>query len=452
MEKHLKDHLYYSDLYDRHTVDMCRRSEQLFDEDDKPLPKAKGVSKKQAEGVKVWAKKWYLRHEMGERYLNKDKTIREWMDADRHRDDLLENAQAPEGIRCLTCRNLVKPTFKDLWHEIDKKPERVLFMYDCPNKCMPRRTFFSDGEEWRVKPHLCPRCDIPLEEKVKDDKKKCVITRTCSKCDHTETSEFEWSQKKEEEFDEKFAVDRDRFCMTAEEGHKYADEKYSWERLGKLMEEINEEEKAREEKLKENPNGFILEGVGRRCAICHNSSREDGSWYDKYGIKCLVCQKAVDAGEIPASLAKDEDSFYTKYDLEHLFNLKGPALRKWVKEGLIKARNISRYGQGIHETIFLMEDNKGFLPPKKMLKSHSVNEVKDGKTWTHMEPWYRFVDPFKHLKNYGIIKHMRVVPPEEMKAREEEEKRKWEEKRARREAKKHVRAKRGKRKSKTDQK
>jgi hypothetical protein len=36
---------------------------------------------------------------------------------------------------------------------------------------------------------------------------------------------------------------------------------------------------------------------------------------------------------------------------------------------------------------------------------------------------------YEPLKKYGIIKHMRVVPPEEMKAREEEKKRKWEEKR-----------------------
>ena len=25
---------------------------------------------------------------------------------------------------------------------------------DCVNKCMPRRAFFSDGEEWRSKPNL----------------------------------------------------------------------------------------------------------------------------------------------------------------------------------------------------------------------------------------------------------------------------------------------------------
>jgi hypothetical protein len=438
MEPHLKPHQYYIDLYDRHTVDICRSTETLFDEDETPLPKVKGMGKKEAEVAMAGVKKWYLRMRAGERYLNKDKTVREWMDADRQRDDLLENAQAPEGIRCLTCRNLAKPTFKQLWSRLDK-PDRVLFMYDCPNKCVPRRAFFSDGEEWRPKQHLCPKCDLPLDQKEKDDGIKLVSTRTCKKCGYTETDELEWSKKKEEEFDEKFAVDRDRFCLSDEEGRKFADMKYSLERLGTLMEEFKKHEEELAEKLKANPNGFILEGAGRRCAICHNSSREDGSWYDKYGIKCLVCQKAIDEGEIAASLAKDEDSFYTKYDLEHLFNLKGPTLRKWVKDGLIKARNISRYGQGVHETIFLMEDNKGFLPPKKILKSHSVNEVKDGQTWTHMEPWYRFVDPFKHLKKYGIIKHMRVVPPEEMKAREEEEKRKWEEKRARREQIKNVR-------------
>ena len=438
MEPHLKSHQHYIDLYDRHTVDICRRAEALFDDDGQPLPKVKGMSKKRSEAAKQGVKKWYLHMQAGERYLNKDKTIREWMDADRERDELLENAQAPEGIRCLTCRNLVKPTFKQLWSQMDK-PDRVLFMYDCPNNCMPRRAFFSDGEEWRPKPHLCPKCDLPLEQSDKDDGKKLLSTRTCPKCGYIETDELEWSHKKEEEFYENFARDRDRFCLSDEDGRKFSDMKYSMERLGTLMEEFKKEEEARAEKLKENPKGFILEGAGRHCAICGESSREDGSWYDKYGIKCLICQKAIDEGEIPASLAKDENSFYTKYDLRHLFNLEGPTLRRWIKDGIIKGRNISRYGQGVHTTIFLMEDNKGFLPPKKMLKSQAVQEVKNGETWTRMEPWYRFVDPMKHLKNYEIIKYMRVVPPEEVKAREEAEKKKWEEKRARREQIKQVR-------------
>ena len=218
-------------------------------------------------------------------------------------------------------------------------------------------------------------------------------------------------------------------------GSEYQDEKWRMEQLGKLADEMKKTGEERAEKLKANPNGFILEGVGRNCAICGNGSREDGSWYDEYGIKCLVCQKAIDVGELPASLAKDKDSWYNRYDLESSFNLKSPTLRKWIKEGIIKARTVSYYGKGSHVDLFLLEDNKDFLPPKEMVKSHYVSEVKDGKTWSSSRPWYQFVNPFEHLKGYKILEHMRVVPPEEMKAREEEKQRKWEEKQER---KKHI--------------
>lgn len=430
---HLKPRQHYIDLYDRHTVERCRSTEKLFEEKDDPLPKKKGVSKKQAAAVNEYAQKWYLKFQTGERHLNKEKTIREWMDADEKRDYLLENTPAPEGIRCLTCRNLVKPSSKYLWWHADDKPDRVLFMYDCPNKCLPHRAFFSDGEEWRTKPHLCPRCNVALETKEEDDGKKVLTARTCPKCKYTESDEYVWSVKKEEEFDPNFATDRDRFCLTDEQGREFSDFKFNLEQMAKFADEWKEQEKAWAEKLEANPKGFILEGIGRTCAICGNGSREDGSWYDKYGVKCLVCQKAIDEGEIPASLAKDKDGWYTKYDLERAFNLKSQTLKKWVKEGIIKSRIVSHYGNGVHTELFLIEDNKDFLPPKKMVKSQSISEVKDGKTWHRSEEWYKFVDPFKHLKGYKIMDHMRVVPPEEMAAREEEKKKKWEQKQALRE-------------------
>lgn len=434
--EYLKSKQYYLDLYDRHTVERCRRTEKLFDEkDSEPLPKVKGVSKKEAEAAREGVRKWYLKIEAGERYLNKEKTIREWMDADEKRDSLLENAQAPEGIRCLTCRNLVKPSSKHLWWHADDKSDRVLFMYDCPNKCLPHRAFFSDGEEWRTKPHLCPRCNVALETKEEEGSEKVTLIRTCTKCDYIETEDIDVSTKKEEEeFDPNFAADRDRFCLTDEQGREFSDFKFSLEQMAKFSDEWKEKEKALAERLKANPKGFILEGVGRNCAICGQGSREDGSWYDKYGLKCLVCQKAIDEGEIPASLAKEKDSWYTKYDLERAFNLKSQTLKKWVREGILKSRTVSYYGKGVHYEFFLIEDNKDFLPPKKMVESRSVHETKDGKTWMRMEEWYKFVDPFKHLKGYKIMEHMRVVPPEEMAAREEEKKRKWEEKQARRAA------------------
>ncbi len=412
MKPNIKTKQYYSDLYDRHTVDMCRRTEQSFKNKDTDLPLAEGITEEEAKGVKKFAMKWYLHMEMGERYLNKEKTIQEWMETDRSKDELYESAQAPEDIRCLTCRNRLKPTFKELWSEIDK-PDRVLFMYDCPNQCLPRRAFFSDGEEWRVKPILCPKCDTALDQKADDNGEKLVTIRTCSKCGYSESDEMVWTHKKDDGVDENFAKDRDRFCMTDEEGKKFQEEKWNLQQMAKFVDEWKEKDKAREEKLKANPKGFHLDGVGYRCAICHDSTKEGDNWYDEFGIKCLVCQKAIDEGEIPASLAKDEDVWYSKFDLDHYFNLKGPTLRKWIKEGIIKPRTVSHYGNGVHFELFLLEDNKEFLPPKKLVESRSVKTRKDGKDWFTTEKWYRFVDPYEHLKGYKILDHLKFIVAED---------------------------------------
>jgi hypothetical protein len=181
------------------------------------------------------------------------------------------------------------------------------------------------------------------------------------------------------------------------------------EKRSEFAKECEEEEKALAEKLKANPKGFHLEGEGYTCFICGGQTPKGDNWYDEWGIKCLVCQKAIDDGEIPASLAKEKDSWYSKNDLERNFNVKGPGLRKWIKEGIIKARTVSQYGNGVHTQLFLIEDNKDFLPPKKLVEWQSVSEIKDGKKWYRSEPWYRFVDPYKHLKGYKIMDHLKFV-------------------------------------------
>jgi predicted Zn-ribbon and HTH transcriptional regulator len=109
-------------------------------------------------------------------------------------------------------------------------------MYDCPNKCVPRRAFFSDGEEYRVKPNLCPKCDIKLNQEEINTEEKLVTKYTCFKCGYTNTEELIWIHKKEEPIDENFAADRDRFCLTEEQGKKYQSERWNLEQLGKFAE------------------------------------------------------------------------------------------------------------------------------------------------------------------------------------------------------------------------
>jgi hypothetical protein len=404
MEKHLKPFLHYSDLYDKYTVEHCRRIEKSLNEKDIDLYKDKKISKKQVAHIKKYINEMYLHYQSGERYLNKESTIREWMSNDQRKDELYESTQAPEDIRCLTCRNRMKPTFKQLWSTQDKG-DRILFMYDCPNNCVPRRAFFSDGEEWRIKPDLCPQCDTPLKHEADSNEEKIITTYTCSKCSYTKTDEFVLT-KKEEDIDENFAKDRDCFCMTEEDGKKFQEEKWQLAQLGKFAEDWTKEQKARDEKLKANPNGFHLDGQGYGCFICGAGTHEGDNWYDKYGIKCLICQKAIDNGEIPASLAENKDSWYSKYEIERNFGVKSPTLRKWVRKGIIKERTVSCYGKGVHYELFLIKDNKDFLPPKKIVESKSVTEIKDGKKWYTSRPWYQFGDPREKLKGYKILDYI----------------------------------------------
>lgn len=227
MSKYLKDRQHYIDLYDRHTVERCRNLERLYSEPIKnpPLISGKKPSKQMTESVTKMALNWSMMFETGERYLNKEKTIQEWIDTDKRKDDLYENVQAPDNIRCLTCRNLLKATFKDLWSR-EGKENRMFFMYDCPNKCLPRRAFFSDGEEWRPQPDPCPNCHTPLRPKDASTKDKFITEYACpnSKCRYTKTSEIEKTIERNE-IDENFAADRDRFCLTEEAGKKWQEEK-----------------------------------------------------------------------------------------------------------------------------------------------------------------------------------------------------------------------------------
>ena len=191
-----------------------------------------------------------------------------------------------------------------------------------------------------------------------------------------------------------------------------SDSAYRLSGLFELLYKGAVEDEKRKQKLKEFPKGFTLDGIGYSCFICGSGTPASGNWYDKYGIKCMICQGAIDRKEIPGSLAKNKESWYSKYELESRFNIKGPTLKNWIKQGILKARNVSHNGIGVHVQLFLIKDNEDVLPPKKLTESKMVAEEKDGKTWHRMEPWYRFVDPYVHLKGYKIMGHLKFTTPE----------------------------------------
>jgi len=170
----------------------------------------------------------------------------------------------------------------------------------------------------------------------------------------------------------------------------------------------------RQEKLKENPKGFHLEGQGYTCFICGNSVSNEQTWYDKHGIKCLVCQKAIDDKIIPATAASNKDSWYSAYDIEHSFFINRHGLRRLVKEGLLKPSIVLGSSGRSHVQLFFIDDNKGILPPKKLTEWPLVKFQKDGQDWYHSEPWFVYKDPIETLKDYKILDYIKTLQEHEI--------------------------------------
>ena len=224
--KHLRPEIYYNDLYDRFTVEECRRFEKQFQQSNYPEKnKAKGqLRKKFAKEVVDPTIMYFVK---AERFADKEKTIRKWMDRDRKLDEFFETAEAPKHIHCLTCGRLMKVIYKDLRQAVfDDEKNRVLFMYECPNKCLPRRAFFDDGKEYVPKPHLCPKCQNHLEEKKgKQLKNKIVINEICHNCGYKHKRIYKFSNPKKKKIDSNFAKDRAHFCLSEKEGSEYISSK-----------------------------------------------------------------------------------------------------------------------------------------------------------------------------------------------------------------------------------
>jgi len=181
----------------------------------------------------------------------------------------------------------------------------------------------------------------------------------------------------------------------------------------KIIYDFAKKEYQLKKQLDENPKGFHLEGEGYSCFICGVSVSNEQTWYDKYGIKCLVCQSAIDRKIIPATAASDKDSWYSQLDLENSFFINRWGIKRFVKEGLLKPRIVPGLAGGVHCQLFLMRDHQGILPPKNLTKWPMVKVQKDGEAWYHSEPWLLHADPKEVLKGYKILEYLQTLKEKE---------------------------------------
>lgn len=176
----------------------------------------------------------------GECYANKEKTISEWMSRDRAKDERLENATEPKGMKCLGCSShLTNCISRDLMDDSTGN-EQVLFMFEC-GKCNKKRAFWENGVEWEPRPTLCKNCNESMNS---DSVRKGDIIETvstCPKCHNQETDTFDLHVK-EKPIDPDFERKRKKYCLSQKEGSEYITAAERLKQTTNLMKEAKERE------------------------------------------------------------------------------------------------------------------------------------------------------------------------------------------------------------------
>lgn len=224
--KNLKEKQYYIDRYDKMTVEDTRRFIKNV------------LNSSKDEETKAVSKMFYdliMYYHNGEAYMNKEPTIQKWMEKDRERDLIYESAQEPNNIRC-RCSKKMHSTLKTFYSD-----ERILFFFNCPSGCLPRRAIFSNGEELESKNDNCSNCNVELNQEMKRSDDIITTIYTCKTCDYVNTETLDLSVKKKE-VDPDYEKDRKLFCLSDEEGFKFADHVRNMKAVNEMMKEREEKE------------------------------------------------------------------------------------------------------------------------------------------------------------------------------------------------------------------
>lgn len=214
--KHLKDESYYSDLYDRLTIEECQRWE------NKEYPKLLKETDEEAKLTKVkeeYFHKVVIRLAIyfltADRAAKKSETIQEWMKRDQEKDEWLAHAEEPKHIRCLGCSLFLTDCISRDLMDNHQGQEEVIFMFEC-GKCHKRRAFWENGKEWEHKPK-CIQCRSEVVSESTKEGDIITTRHSCSHCGHEEVDTMDLKTK-EEAADPNFEANRKKYCISELEG------------------------------------------------------------------------------------------------------------------------------------------------------------------------------------------------------------------------------------------
>ncbi len=117
-----------------------------------------------------------------------------------------------------------------------------------------------------------------------------------------------------------------------------------------------------EERLRKEPKGFPVDVEYKPCPICGGFMTNENCWYDKNGLKCTICQKAIKKRAIPAGVCKNRAKWFSEQDLKNTFQLSTTGINKMLKQGKLKARNIMTLdGIEVYFRVFIERENRQFV-------------------------------------------------------------------------------------------
>jgi hypothetical protein len=241
---YLEHESYYNNLYDRFTIEQCRRTEKSLSKAEYN-PKLKKGKKEIAVTIDLSQIPIYFI--TGERYLKKAEAIRKWMDRDVVRDNKIKDACEPRNIFCSSCGSSMEVTMRNLNIDFENElKNRVLFLFRC-KKCNKGRGVYEDGIEWESSADICPKCNQKMNSEDKKEENKIITIYNCPGCNHKEKMVLDLDEKiKEEKVDPNFEKDRKRFCLTEEEGIKYSAWMENFKKYQELLEKQEEKDKNKE--------------------------------------------------------------------------------------------------------------------------------------------------------------------------------------------------------------
>lgn len=132
--------------------------------------------------------------------------------------------------------------------------------------------------------------------------------------------------------------------------------------LARLSAEVKGQESIRKKRLGKELKGFAIPaGETYSCHICFTSINSTNGWYDKYGFKCIDCQRATNKGTLPPEVFEEENSWYTNWHVESEWHIPEPTIKKLVRDDKLKPRIVTNTSGKHHAYVFMALENNDLL-------------------------------------------------------------------------------------------